>query len=306
MGPIAHGNDRAGSVRYPAYACGVAGLRPSLGRIPDLNPTAIGDRGICTQMTHAQGPLARKVGDLRLALAALAARDTRDPWWVPAPLETAAGSKRVAMFASLPGIAIDPAVTAAVLEAGRWLEGAGYVVEEAVPPRFLETAAAFWTLLMTEEIPNPTAEALAMTPMALYGDEAAKRARASQRAYATQLDFASYIETLARRTTILREWNRFFERYPMLLMPISWQLPFLIDADQQGDEPMRHMLDAQHPLLAISILGLPGLSVPTGLINGVPMGVQLVSARYQESRLLSAGEAIEARSTLPVTPIDPR
>jgi amidase len=159
---------------------------------------------------------------------------------------------------------------------------------------------------MTEEIPNPTAQALAATPMALYGDEAAKRARDSQRAYATQLDFEGYVETLARRTTILREWNRFFELYPVLLMPTSWQLPFLIDADQQGDEPMRRMLDAQHPLLAISILGLPGLSVPTGLVNGVPIGVQLVSARYQESRLLAAGEAIEARSTLPATPIDPR
>ena len=56
---IGHGNDRAGSVRYPAYACGVAGLRPSLGRVPDFNPSAAEERGISSQMANVQGPLAR-------------------------------------------------------------------------------------------------------------------------------------------------------------------------------------------------------------------------------------------------------
>jgi amidase len=307
MGPIAHGNDRAGSVRYPAYACGVAGLRPSLGRIPDFNPSAV-DRGICSQMTHMQGPLARRVGDLRLALAALAARDPRDPWWVPAPLENEAANERprIAMFSSLPDVAVDPAVTAAVREAGRWLESEGYVVEEAAPPRFLEASASFWTLLMTEEVPLPDERAIAATSVARYGDDAAKRARASQRAYATQLDFPGYVETLGRRTTILREWNVFFEKYPVLLMPISWQLPVPIDTDQKGDEAMRLFLDAQHPLLSTAILGLPGLAVPTGIVDGIPLGVQLVSARFQESQLLSVGEVLETIASRPATPINPR
>ena len=186
------------------------------------------------------------------------------------------------MFALLAGVTVDSAVTAAVHEAGRWLENAGYVVDEAVPPCFLEAAASFWTLLMTEEVPEPSEKAIAMTAVARYGDEAAKRARVSQRAYATQLDFAGYVQTLARRTTILREWNLFFEQYPVLLMPVSWQLAAQIDTDQKGDEAMRGLLDAQHPLLATSILGLPGLSVPTGLADGVPVGIQLVSARFQE------------------------
>ena len=304
MGPVGHGNDRAGSIRYPAYACGVVGLRPSLGRVPDMNPTAPIDRTIGSQMANMQGPLARTVGDIRLTLAALSLRDARDPWWVPAPLDfvPAPENKRVALVKSLPEVDVDPAVSNAVAEAGKWLEQAGYVVEETPPPRFLEAAKMFWTLLMTEE----RAFAPGQSPMELYGDTPAKRARASQKAYARQYDFNEYILALARRTTILREWQQFFERYPLILLPVSWQKPLPIDEDQKGEEAMRRVLIAHSPLIAISILGLPGLSVPTGLADGVPMGVQLVAARYQEERCLKAGEAIEKLRPKFSIPIDPR
>lgn len=61
---------------------------------------------------------------------------------------------------------------------------------------------------------------------------------------------------------------------------------------------MRRMLDAHHPMLAISTLGLPGLAVPTGIVDGVPMGVQLVAGRFQKEVCLSAGEVIEARCSM--------
>ena len=79
MGAIAHGTDIAGSVRYPAYACGVHGLRPSLGRVPAFNATG-GDRLIGAQLMAVSGPLARSIPDLRAALAAMSAPDMRDPW----------------------------------------------------------------------------------------------------------------------------------------------------------------------------------------------------------------------------------
>ncbi len=78
MGPIGHGTDIAGSIRYPAYACGVNGLRPSLGRVPAFNASGP-DRMIGAQLMADSGPIARSVADLRLALQAMAGRDVRDP-----------------------------------------------------------------------------------------------------------------------------------------------------------------------------------------------------------------------------------
>src|SRR5215470_20375649 len=77
IGAIAHGTDIAGSIRYPAYACGVHGLRPTLGRVPAFNP-GLPERAIGAQIEAVSGPLARTIQDLRISLAAMSARDPRD------------------------------------------------------------------------------------------------------------------------------------------------------------------------------------------------------------------------------------
>src|SRR5881397_3040309 len=93
IGHIAHGTDIAGSIRYPAYACGVHGLRPTMGRVAAFN-ASLPERTIGPQISAVSGPLARTIGDLRLALAAMSAPDARDPWWVPAPLDGPPRPKR--------------------------------------------------------------------------------------------------------------------------------------------------------------------------------------------------------------------
>ena len=87
-------------------------------------------------------------------------------------------------------------------------------------------------------------------------------------------------------------------------MPVSCHRPWPIDFDQCGDEQVRQMLDSHRTLVAISLLGLPGLSIPTGLVDGVPVGVQLVAAKFHEEQCLTAGEIIEACNAVQ-TPIDP-
>src|SRR5450755_2936210 len=129
IGHIAHGTDIAGSIRYPAYACGVHGLRPTVGRIAAFN-AALPERGIGPQISAVSGPLARTIGDLRIALAAMSGRDARDPWWVPAPLEGQAMPKRVAMCLNPDGLNAVPEVKAAVADAAKRLERGGWVVEE--------------------------------------------------------------------------------------------------------------------------------------------------------------------------------
>jgi amidase len=304
MGALAHGNDRAGSVRYPAYACGVFGLRPTLGRIPTFEPGAPDELALTTQICNTQGPLARSIRDLRLGTVAMAARDPRDPWWVPVPFrDEAPAPGRVAVLFG--GKAVDPAISQAVKQAARWLEDAGYEVEEAVPPRLEEAASLFFTLVASEGMVSKEDRAGTTRAIEALADEAAKRARRSTVASVQPLDYEGYIHAFARRGSILRQWMLFFERYQLLLLPVSWQRPFPVDADQRGDAAMAALLKAQEPILAASTLGLPGLVVPATLADGVPVGVQLISGRFQEEALFAAGEAIEARQ-LVATPIDPK
>jgi len=131
IGHIAHGTDIAGSIRYPAYACGVHGLRPTMGRIAAFN-AALPERPIGPQISAVSGPLARTIGDIRIALAAMSARDYRDPWWVPAPLEGPAMPKRVAMCLNPDGLDPVPEVKAAVADAGKRLARAGWIAPDVL------------------------------------------------------------------------------------------------------------------------------------------------------------------------------
>lgn len=307
IGAIGHGNDRAGSVRYPAYACGVSGLRPTVGRFPNFNPSARQERGLFSQITSVQGPLARSVADLRLAVEAMSVVDIRDPWSVAVPHAQPEPQRplTVALLTAGGSVDSDPAVLAALDRAAGWLGDAGYRVENVTPPHMAEASALFWSLVLTEEgMIADKSGASSSNSIDELGDEAVIKARHSTMANAKLLDHGEFIRALARRTAILRDWLQFLERYPIVLMPVSWKLPFPIDHDQQGDAALGELVRAHEPLTAISLLGLPGLSVPTGNADGVPVGVQIVANRFGEELCLAVGEVIEAQSPMR-TPIDP-
>lgn len=80
----------------------------------------------------------------------------------------------------------------------------------------------------------------------------------------------------------------------VLLMPVSWERQFAIDADVGEPARVHRLLAAQSPLLGTAMMGLPGLAVPTGLAGGLPAGVQIVAGRFREDRCLAVGELLEA------------
>ena len=129
IGHIGHGTDIAGSIRYPAYACGVHGLRPSLGRVAAFNASSP-ERSIGGQIMAVSGPIARTVDDLRLALAAMSAPDARDPWWVPAPLIGPEAPRLAAVCTNPDGMDTAPDVVKALLDAAERLRDAGWIVVE--------------------------------------------------------------------------------------------------------------------------------------------------------------------------------
>lgn len=302
MGPLAHGSDFAGSVRYPAHVCGVAGIRPTLGRLPGYSGDA--SEQITRQLMSVQGLLARRVRDLYLGLPVLAERDARAPWWVPAPLAYWRPDRRplrVGVFRRPPdGVAADPSVLQSIDAAASALERAGYAVEEAAPPHFTE-AADLWTPLVMNEI-----KVTQMPEIQKNGDDAVRNSMAAWLEDTPPLDLAGFSRALGRREQILRDWVEFLQRYPMLVTPASWRVPFPTvpsDLDQRGAAVFREMLAAQSPMLSVAALGLPGLSVPTGVVDGVPTGVQVVAGQFREDLCFEAGEAIERAFPMP-TPID--
>jgi amidase len=95
------------------------------------------------------------------------------------------------------------------------------------------------------------------------------------------------------------------ERYPLVLGPVSGEPPFPWGLDVESADTMARVLRAQESQFALPLLGLPGLSVPTGMAGAVPMGVQLTAPRFREDLLFDAAEVIEAHCPS-MTPIDPR
>ena len=295
IGHIAHGTDIAGSIRYPAYACGVHGLRPTMGRIAAFN-AALPERPIGPQISAVSGPLARTIGDIRIALAAMSGKDARDPWWVPAPLEGPAMPKRVAMCLNPDGLDPVPEVKAAVADAGKRLERAGWIVEEIANTPPLREAADLQTKLWLGDGYEAQLEAAERE-----GDPGALACLRGNKAKVHPFDLS---KALTRRLTLTREWLMFFEKYAVLLMPVSGELPFPDHLDRKDEASFARVWHAQLPQIAIPFMGLPGLTVSTGLVGRIPVGVQLVSGRYREDLCLAAGEAIEAGGT-PSAAIDP-
>ena len=289
IGAMAHGNDLGGSLRYPAYACGVATIRPSLGRVPAYNPSGSEERPPMLQLMSVQGPIAREVRDVRLTLEAMAQYDARDPWQTPAPMD---GSRlqtpiKVALTKSPAGIACHPTVSDAIDKAGQILAAAGYEVEMVDPPLVAEIAQAWGNLLMTDT------RVMNETVMRELGSENFARVLDGYLAASNTRDLEGYVREIADRTRLLRAWSVFMEEYPLVVAPVSQTPPFPQGEDLKGNDRIHQMLDEQSMLYAVNLLGLPAAAVPTGLADGIPTGVQIIGRRFREDTCLDAAQVIE-------------
>jgi amidase len=302
IGAIGHGNDIAGSVRYPAYCCGLVGLRVSYGRVPSWNFTSTVLRTISSQLMAVQGPLTRRVRDARAAFAAMAIPDPNDPRCATVPLDgrPVARPLRVALVvdpARRGGVA--PEVASSVRQAGRWLEEAGYAVEEVEPPE-LGAVADLWAAIGMEDV------IAALEPAAAkYGDAGIQEALGLWRAVHPPRELRDVLDGLAQRDRVLRLWELFLEERPIVVTPSSNEPAFPVDLDRIDVDTTRRIMRAQIMQMAVPVLGLPAVAVPTGLADGVPMGVQITAGRFREDLCLDAAAAIEARAPM-ATPIDPR
>jgi len=294
MTPLGLGNDGFGSLRWPAQCCGIASLKPTLGRIPHATTVDMIDMPISGQLLEVEGPLARRVADLRAACQVLAGPTWRDPWTVPAPLR-GPDPPRPVRVALVAGLGIADQVRDGVHKAAAALGDAGYVVEELEPPS-VEVAAQTALVMLAADLrvgwdllpypPRTKGVVSAMIEMAGYPDQAA-----AVLAYMT-------------RQSLLRAWGEFQQEHPLIVAPISAGVPFEAGKGYTAAD-VAEILRGRPVTVAVCALGLPAVALPVGIGDGLRQAVQVIGPRYREDLCLDAAAALEERAGI-ITPIDPR
>ncbi|MFD4256927.1 amidase [Streptomyces sp. NPDC058534] len=298
MTPIAQGNDIGGSVRFPAYCCGAVGLRPTMGLVSGSEPRGAEefDSPMSFQTMAVHGPLGWTVDDVRRGLHAMVTPDLSDPVGLPVrPPLGEPGRVRVAIVRDAGLGKPHPTVNAALDDAARWLSEAGHDVEEAELP-LLGEAARLWSLLLYQELRTM------MSEIERFGDDTVRESlassfRASAETWGEHPTLATYIKGYARRGTLISRLQQYLGSERIVMTPVCAEPPFEQDADLAGDTRVRELLAAQWPMQAVPVLGFPAVSVPTGIRDGLPSGVQLIGGRFQEDLLLHVATAIETRTT---------
>jgi amidase len=291
--PLGIGTDGGGSLRIPAHYCGVIGLRPTVGRIPDTG-TWPSTRASGYMDLFCVGPIARYVEDLALVLPIISGPDGIDPYAVPAPLgnpaEVAVEELRVGWFADDPRLEVSAATLAALAGAANALRDAGAQIVEVQAPWGEDPTALFFDCV--------AADGGAQLRVDL--EDAGGRHHARFQALIDSVEArglsASDWFSVQRRVYALRAKVRALAAsFDVLLCPVVAGA-----APPHGEPPggLRPSGEEYRPFDYVHLLalaGLPAASVPAGVEDGLPIGVQVAAGPFREHVLLAAAAAIEAR-----------
>jgi amidase len=299
MTPLAVGADGLGSLRWPAQCCGISVLKPTLGRIPAATTIEPADAPIGAQLMIVEGPMARRITDLRAALEVMAGYSPRDPWSVQAPLRGPEPAKpiRVALVIDPAGQGTAEQVQDGVRKAAAALEEAGYVVDEIEPPSIAAAAATGVGMLNTPEF-------RAMSPMLSFLPAATHRFLSEFYEAAGDPDPVTSMQSFITRHSLLRAWGEFQQTHPLIVAPVCTDIPFQVGTDL-GDGRVAETIHSMRMAIAVNALGLPAVALPVGVADGLPQAVQVIGPRYREDLCLDAAAALEDRLGT-ITPIDPR
>ncbi|MDP9369352.1 MAG: amidase [Chloroflexota bacterium] len=283
--PLAEGSDGGGSIRIPAAACGVAGLKPSRGRISAAPSAGEGWAGFATS-----GPMARTVADLALALDVMAGPTVGDPYRIPNPDRPFAASLsdelpplRIGWTTHSALTPVEPEVAAAVERVAEALAAMGHEVVEGAP----ETRgmwAPFLTIVAvhTAAIAVPDLDLLGPHPRVLHG-------------IGRKLSAVDYLAAKQETYQLSRRALGWFEEFDLLLCPTLPRVaPRLGELDLVGTD----LWDALEPFTAfcfwVNITGQPAISLPLAWsAAGLPIGVQFVGRQLGEPTLLALGARLE-------------
>lgn len=296
MSPLGIGNDIGGSIRNPAICCGVAGMKPGYGRVPRVGSLPPQDPTLAAQLMAVEGPLARTVADLRLAMELMSGSSPRDPRVADTPFAGAPVAKRAGLVRSVPFIDMSGPSLDAVDAAGEALTAAGWDVIEVEAPE-LDTIAMVWRNILAFDF----AAGLPVFEQVMGDDE--MRVLRSLIAVAADDGVPPQV-VFMERMRLQRLWTAMFVDTPVVVGP-GWTLPpFGHGQDVSPGGETTVLEDRLGFIVPANALGLPALALTTTVVDGLPAGVQVYAAHWREDLCLDAGADIEAGCGV-VTPIDP-
>lgn len=287
MGCLHIGTDGGGSIRIPSAFSGNFGLKPSFGRVPAYPPSYFG------LVSHV-GPMTRTVGDAALMLTAMAGHEDRDPYSLPADgrdytvgIDGGVRGLKIAYSPTLGYAVVNPEVRAAADRAAQTFAELGAVIEP-VDPGFASPFGAFWTLWTTG-----AAKLVSTLPADRLGElDPGLREAAESGARRSARD---WLDADAVRADLGQKMAAFHRRYDLLLTP-SVAVPAL-PVSQDLNEPERESewIDWTPFSYPFNMTRQPAASIVCGLTKaGLPIGLQIVGALFDDATVLQAARAFEA------------
>jgi len=289
--------DGGGSIRLPAHFCGIAGLKPTPGRIPTVGhfPALGHPAGLVT----VAGPMARSVEDLHLLFSALCAYDARDPFSVPVPIRPPKPARsRIGVWEQFYTVPVAPEIREAVQHAVTLLAGAGFTTE-TFEPQGMNRVPNVWAFLFSDWPGS-------ITRKLLEGRESEAHWTLLQSVSGKTVTGEQVLTHLAARDRMRAALLAEMENVPVLLMPAvgipafrhrerRWQ----IDGTEIG------LFQALMPSLLANVLGLPAVTLPI-LVSpaGLPVGIQLVGRPFEDETILDIAIRLEkSRGPFPYPPL---
>jgi aspartyl-tRNA(Asn)/glutamyl-tRNA(Gln) amidotransferase subunit A len=295
------GTDTGGSIRYPSGFSGVCGLKPTYGRVSRYGLLSM------TSSTDTVGPLAKNVEDVALILKEIAGVDPLDSTTVDEPLEDYPqeikkdiNGLRIGIPKEFFGQGLESEVEEKVKKAVDILTGAGAEVREVSLPHSKSAISVYYIITPSEISANLARydgirfghhskkadnlfEVYTKSRGEGFGAEAKRRIMLGTYALSAGYYDAYYLQAQKVRSVIIKEVTKVFQEVDILLTPTAPHTAFKIG--EKIDDPLKMYLEDIYMSLA-SIVGLPAMSVPCGLVNGLPVGMQLVGKHFAERDIL--------------------
>lgn len=301
------GSDTGGSIRQPAAFCGVVGLKPTYGLISRYGLVAF------ASSLDQIGPITRDVRDCALLLNAIAGHDPRDSTSAPQDvpdytefLVPEIKGFRIGIPREYVAEGIAPEVRDVLAEAVHLLTGMGAVVEETSLPHVRYSLPTYYLIAPAEASSNlarydgvryglrvegeDVVTMYKKTRSCGFGSEVKRRIMLGTYALSAGYYDAYYLKALKVRTLIRRDFDAAFERFDLLLSPTTPTPAFKMG--EKVDDPLAMYL-SDVCTLAVSLAGVPGLSIPGGFAGHLPVGLQLIGPPFTEGKLLRVAYAFE-------------